>query len=453
MNSLFLFCVPITFVAAYVYKCRPYINNPAKLIPVLYILSLFIELGFIYSLNQQTFLSPSFYPDTHNLFYEQNEIILTFMVIYCCSLLISILAVGLIKKRRKLALLNTNLAPEDPLIKSPYDSSRVQDQKPSHLTSVLVISAIISLYEACKSAVIADANPFTYIALGGYSNNTSGLSEYLAVPLAFSLVINEKIINRFQNYRYSRLQKLLLVIIISSGILNFLYGARSAASVIAIFGFIFLMSRTKSIKIFGFSITGFSLVMLIFIFLYSAASFVSLLRSNAFKLYSTISIIPLTTFTESLNTSVVTRYLQNADAHSITLDSIITKIYNIVLIGMPQGLLGMNAALNPALPYKEISASGFHVGGGGLFTVQLQYVFGYGLGSLLCILILTLLFLPFDLKLGSLNLRVVKYSLILLTVRLITYDPASVVLRTIPLGLLIVTMITLVCTKAKKLSL
>ena len=264
----------------------------------------------------------------------------------------------------------------------------------------------------------------SYFFGGEYLNTTSGLSEYIAPIMAIYLIkLKKRLISFYEK------SSLVLLFFIAS--IYFFYGMRSSASVVFLFLiFIAFQFFSTGSKKYSLSITVLrSMIFPAFIFVLIIVNMVSSSFRLALEFHNTF-FPPINQFIEVLNSSVAFLSLPDALFGRFFNQDLISLLFGLFALSVPQQLFGFNAALNPLLPFKEVLST-FSAGGGGHVFIWFIYLFGPFFGCLVMYFFFKLLFSR------GIYSELICVSVSLLAVRFCFYDPISVLFRTLVIGLLV----------------
>ena len=274
--------------------------------------------------------------------------------------------------------------------------------------------------------------------LGGddYFTGASGLSEYIAVSLALSLLVCKDI------------KKIMFldIVAIFGAVVNFMLGIKAAGAVLFLYSTI-RFSNIYLVPLLDRKNNGLNYriyFVLYFFFFTLSVSFANLLRcaSKVGQLTSCLGVVfSISQSSELFNTNMsITR---ESPVLGFGLSNPISYIKSLLTLTLPSQISGIPASYNEALPYMRMIENGYHVGGGG--SLESHFINGLGLyiGTIFSSLIL--FFISYVatskliiIKIGKLKINTLflVYSIALLSIRFFYYDPISVLIRTIPIGLL-----------------
>ncbi len=280
---------------------------------------------------------------------------------------------------------------------------------PALVSASLIIAFIIYSLEWAR-IVLALSGKNSFIDGGDYYNLTSGLSEYIVVPLAIHT--RDKLLKS----SFSRLETLLYISFLLEASFLLLYGMRASASVIFVFLLIIVTIWARKRLLFAKSLHILFIGVMIS-FVLGSSILGSLRLASVFHMQI---LPPINQFTETLNTSLAIASVSNEPL--LLRENPITILQNLFTLTVPQSILGLEAALNILLPYNSIIESGYNVGGGGYIYSHYIYLFGPLIGFILVVFALLALILE---RLS----RVYTIAISLLSIRFFMYDPISSSIR------------------------
>lgn len=265
---------------------------------------------------------------------------------------------------------------------------------------------------------------------------SSGLSEYIALSLAVSLIY-------LKNKKINFLDLFVFVV----ALINIILGLKAAASLLVIYllirfsNYIAFVNKLIFKKEIFFRLTFLATVLLFIFFINFANLFRCVARFGGY-LGCRIQMFSISQASELLNTNIsITRdlnYLGEGLSYPLS------YIKSIIILAIPSKITNIPAVYNPALPYLKMIEKGFHVGGGGSLDSHLIFAFGNVIGLILSFIIIfyigfcfssnSIYFKIFKLRISS---ELITTSIALLSIRFFYYDPISVLIRTLPIGLLL----------------
>ena len=302
------------------------------------------------------------------------------------------------------------------------------------LTFVVAIPLLIEiLINIIKSKGLQNS----YLLGGGdYYTGASGLSEYIAISLGLTLLVNK-----------NKRKIMFLDIVAGIGaVINFMLGVKAAGAVL----FLYLTIRLSNIYLIDIlNRKKNNLIYRIYFIIYFltitlSISFANLLRcvSKVGQLNSCLGVIfSISQSSELFNTNM--SISRETPFLGFGLSDPISYAKSLIMLMLPSQISGIKASLNNALPYKRMIENGYHVGGGGSIDSHFINSFGIVIGIIFSSLVI--FFISYAatstlkiIKIGNLKINILflVYALSLLSIRFFYYDPISVLIRTIPIGLL-----------------
>lgn len=209
---------------------------------------------------------------------------------------------------------------------------------------------------------------------------SSGLSEYIALSLAVSLIyLKKKKINFFD----------LFISVVS--LINIFLGLKAAASLLVVYllirfgNYIAFVNKLIFKKEIFFRLTYVATV-LFFIFFTKIANLFRCAALFGSYFACRIQMFSISQASELFNTNIsITRDLNYLGEG---LSDPLGYIKSIIILAIPSKITNIPASFNPALPYMKMFEKGMHVGGGGSLDSHLIFAFGNVIGLILSFIII-----------------------------------------------------------------
>lgn len=272
----------------------------------------------------------------------------------------------------------------------------------------------------------------SYVVGGdSYFEGASGISEYVASGLAILLVSLDK-------------KRLFLIdyFALIAGVINTALGIKAAGSILIIFAL--LRITNFYINFNSYSKVKYYVVRILYLssifILTGIISLLNFLRCGASLACKAVA-LNISQASELFNTNM--SISREVPFFGFGLEDPILYFKSLILLAIPTKITNLPAVYNPSLPYSRMIENGYHVGGGGSLDSHLISSFGNFLG--LSIAFSLIFFLGYittnigsEIKLFSLRINslFILNVICLLSVRFFYYDPVSVLVRTIPFGII-----------------